>query len=88
MKNKKVPERMCIGCREMKDKRELVRVVKSSQGEISIDFTGKAPGRGAYICKNEECLNRAVKNKAFNRAFQTCVSEEILNTLKEELGNG
>lgn len=88
MKNKKVPERMCIGCREMKDKRELVRVVKSSQGEISIDFTGKAPGRGAYICKNEECLNRAVKSKAFNRALQACVSEEILNTLKEELGNG
>ena len=77
-----------MGCRKTKDKRELVRVVKSSQGEISVDFTGKAPGRGAYICKNEECLNRAVKSKAFNRAFQACVSEEILNTLKEELGNG
>ena len=85
---KKIPMRTCIGCNIAKPKKELIRIVKSSDGEVSIDFTGKAPGRGAYICKNEECLNRAVKSKAFSRAFQACVSEEILNTLKEELGNG
>lgn len=58
-KVKKIPQRQCVGCREMKDKRALIRAVKSPQGEVSLDFTGKKPGRGAYVCPNSECLKRA-----------------------------
>ena len=87
MKNKKVPERMCIGCREMKDKRELVRVVKSSQGEISIDFTGKAPGRGAYICPEVSCLEKAKKAKRLERAFECAIPAEVYEAMESELKN-
>lgn len=85
MKAKKAPLRMCVGCREMKDKRELVRVVKSPEGAISLDHTGKAAGRGAYICKSVQCLDKAVKNKGLNRAFKEPVSPEILSQLRQEL---
>lgn len=85
MKVRKAPQRMCVGCREMKDKRELVRVVKSPDGEITVDFTGKASGRGAYICKNVSCLEAAVKNKGFNRAFKEPISDEILLKLREDI---
>ena len=63
-KVKKIPQRQCVGCREMKDKRALIRAVKSPQGEVSLDFTGKKPGRGAYVCPNSECLKRARKSRA------------------------
>ena len=63
-KVKKIPQRQCVGCREMKDKRALIRAVKSPQGEVSLDFTGKKPGRGAYVCPNGECLKRARKSRA------------------------
>lgn len=87
MKTKKVPMRMCTGCGEMFDKRTLVRVVKSPDGEISLDLTGKKSGRGAYVCKNPECLAKARKKKAFQRAFSTQISDEVYNAMEEEMKN-
>lgn len=87
MKTKKVPLRMCTGCGEMFDKRTLVRVVKSPDGEISLDLTGKKSGRGAYVCKNPECLKKARKKRAFERAFSTQISEEVYNAMEEEMNN-
>jgi uncharacterized protein len=88
MKVKKIPQRMCLGCQEMKPKKELIRVVKSSEGDIKVDLTGKAPGRGAYICKSNECLEKAIKSKRFEKAFATRISDEIFVRLREELMNG
>ena len=85
MKTKKIPQRMCIGCQEMKSKKELIRVVKNANNEINVDLTGKMPGRGAYICKNIECFEKAHKMKKFERAFETSVSEEVYTRLKGEL---
>ncbi len=82
---KKVPMRMCTACREMKPKRELVRVVRTTEGEIKLDPTGKLNGRGAYICKNHECFVKAQKSNALSRAFETKVSEEIYNKIETEL---
>ena len=87
MTTKKVPMRMCTACREMKPKRELVRIVKTSEGEIKLDTTGKLNGRGAYICEDKECLMKAQKANALSRAFQTSVSEEIYNQLQTEFDN-
>lgn len=87
MKTKKVPLRMCIGCGEMFDKRTLVRVVKSPQGEVSLDLTGKKSGRGAYVCRNLECLKKARKKKTLQRAFQMQISEEVFNNMEEEMKN-
>ena len=69
---KKIPLRQCVGCREMKPKKELIRVVKSPEGEVSLDFKGKKPGRGAYVCPDAECLRRARKSRALERAFSIC----------------
>ncbi|MFL0246945.1 RNase P modulator RnpM [Candidatus Clostridium stratigraminis] len=85
MKVKKIPQRMCTGCMEMKPKKELIRVVKNKDNEVSIDLTGKKPGRGAYICKNEECLNKAFKSKRLEKNLEIKISEEIYNNLKEEI---
>lgn len=85
MKVKKIPLRQCIGCIAAKPKKELIRVVKSKDGEIKIDFTGKAAGRGAYICNDMECLKKAQKKKALNKAFEQDISDEIYNQLSEEL---
>ena len=82
---KKIPMRQCLGCREMKPKRELIRVVRSSDGNISLDFKGKASGRGAYICPDAQCLKRAIKAKALERAFSSRIPDEIYRTLEEEL---
>lgn len=88
MKVKKIPQRMCTGCMEMKPKKELIRIVRSPEGDnVSIDLTGKKPGRGAYICKNIECLEKAFKAKRLNKNLQTEVSKEIYETLKEEMLN-
>lgn len=81
---KKIPERTCVGCREVHPKKELIRVVKYND-EISLDFTGKKPGRGAYICRNEECFEKLKKNKGLNRALEANIPEEIYDTLKQEL---
>ena len=82
---KKIPMRQCLGCREMKPKRELIRVVRSPEGEISLDFKGKAPGRGAYICPAPACLKQAIKTKALERAFSTQIPEAVYEKLNEEM---
>lgn len=85
MKVKKIPQRMCIGCQEMKPKKELIRVVKNSEGTINVDLKGKAPGRGAYICKNIQCLEKAIKAKRFEKNFETKIDESVFQRLREEL---
>ena len=87
MKQKSIPLRKCTGCQEMKDKRTLVRVVRSENGEFSVDFIGKKPGRGAYICPNLECLEKAKKSKGLERSFKTPVPAEVYEKLREELLN-
>ncbi|WP_366921678.1 RNase P modulator RnpM [Metallumcola ferriviriculae] len=82
---KKVPLRMCLGCRERKDKRELVRVVRSPEGEIHIDPSGKRPGRGAYVCPDKACLAKAIKTKALERSLAGAISEEVRQKLLEEV---
>lgn len=84
---KKVPMRMCTGCREMKPKKELIRVVKTTEGDIKLDATGKLNGRGAYICKSSECLKKAEKSNALSRAFAASVPAEIYKMLETELAN-
>lgn len=85
MKIKKIPLRQCIACMISKPKKELARIVKNKEGEIKFDSTGKAAGRGAYICNNTECLKKAQKKKALNKAFQQDVTEVIYQQLSEEL---
>ncbi|MCH5303525.1 MAG: YlxR family protein [Ruminococcus sp.] len=98
MKQKKVPMRKCTGCGEMKPKRELVRVVKApdeknengeitAKGGVSLDLVGKKPGRGAYVCKSTQCLEKAIKAKRFERAFSMQIPEDIFIGIKEELKN-
>ena len=85
MKTRKIPMRMCVGCREMKEKRSLMRVVKSPEGAISFDRVGKAPGRGAYVCKSKECFEKAVKQRQFERALETRIDEAVFSQLMEEI---
>ena len=80
---KKIPMRQCLGCRVMKPKPELIRVVKSPEGEVSLDFRGKKPGRGAYVCRSADCLKRAVKTKALSRAFGTPIPDSIIDELTD-----
>lgn len=87
MKQKKIPLRKCNGCGEQKDKRTLVRIVKNSDGEISLDLTGKAAGRGAYICPDAECLNKARKSRRIDKAFECTVPPEVYDKLEEQLKN-
>ena len=82
---KKIPQRQCTGCREMKPKPELLRVVRSPEGELSIDSRGKAPGRGAYLCPNPECLKKAMKSRALERALDVKIPEEIYLRLAEQM---
>jgi len=82
---KRIPLRQCLGCREMKPKRELVRAVRSPDGEVSLDNTGKKPGRGAYVCSSAECLKRAVKSKALSRAFGVEIPQSIVDALYEKM---
>lgn len=82
---KKIPMRKCTGCGEMKPKTELIRVIKTPEGEISIDLTGKKNGRGSYICPTEACLKKAIKTKAIERSLECKISEEIYEILKEEI---
>lgn len=85
MKTKKIPMRMCLGCGQMKPKKELVRVVKTKDGEISLDLTGKKSGRGAYICKSRECFDKARKSRRFEKEFSCKIEEEIYNSMESEL---
>lgn len=85
MRQRRVPLRMCNGCNEMKPKRELIRVVKSPQDEVSLDLTGKKPGRGAYVCRNLECLKKARKTRRIERQFKCQIPEEVYDRLEEEM---
>lgn len=85
MKQKKIPVRMCSGCKERKPKKEMIRVVRSPEGEISVDLTGKKSGRGAYICNNIDCLKKARKTKKLEREFSCAIPGEIYDRLEEEL---
>lgn len=85
-KQRKTPMRMCVGCREMKPKKELLRVVKSPAGPIAIDRVGKAPGRGAYVCPDPACLKKAQKSKALDRALEVSVPAEVYEALTAQMG--
>ena len=85
MKTRKIPMRMCVGCREMKEKRQLMRIVKSPENVISFDRMGKAPGRGAYVCRSQECLTKAVKQKQLERALETKIEDAVYQQLMEEI---
>lgn len=85
MQPKKIPLRMCKGCGEMKPKRELIRVVKPPEGEISLDLTGKKAGRGVYVCRNLECLKKARKARRFEKDFSCRISDEIYEVMENEL---
>ncbi len=80
-KQKKTPLRQCVGCREMKPKRELVRVVRAPEGGISLDFKGKAPGRGAYVCVNNTCLQKAKKTRALERVLKSPIPDDVFEAL-------
>ncbi|HHT63363.1 MAG: RNase P modulator RnpM [Bacillota bacterium] len=82
---KKIPQRMCVGCREMKNKKALIRVVKTPEDLVMIDTTGKKSGRGAYVCPDEHCLQQAIKSKGLEKSLKTKISPEIYNNLKEQL---
>ena len=87
MKPKKIPMRMCVGCREMEPKKELLRVVRSPEGEISFDLTGRKPGRGAYVCHSSECLLRAIKQKQLERTFSAPISDEVRDALTAQIAD-
>lgn len=84
-KVRKIPQRMCVGCREMKNKKELIRIVRTPDEMILIDRTGKKSGRGAYICPEAQCLNIAVKGKRLQKALEREIPEEIIEALRKEL---
>lgn len=82
---KKLPQRTCIGCNTQKNKKEFIRIVKNKEGEISIDKTGKAPGRGAYICDNVECLEKAIKSKRLEKSFEIKIEDTIYEELRKRI---
>ena len=87
MKPKKIPMRMCVGCREMKPKKELIRVVRSPEGVVSMDPVGRKAGRGAYVCRSEACLKRAIKQKQLERQLETSLTPEVADALAKALAD-
>ncbi len=85
MAEKKIPLRKCLGCNQMKPKKELIRAVKSPEGEISLDLTGKKSGRGAYICHDKECFKKARKSKRFEKAFEIQIPDAVYDAMEKEL---
>jgi predicted RNA-binding protein YlxR (DUF448 family) len=85
---KKIPQRQCMGCRERKAKRELIRIVRGTDGNVSVDFGGKLNGRGAYICPNAECLKKVQRSKALERSLETAIPEEVYDRLVREMEAG
>ncbi|MBO5343459.1 MAG: YlxR family protein [Ruminococcus sp.] len=85
MKSQKIPMRLCLGCNEMKPKKELMRVVKSPEGEISLDFTGKKNGRGAYLCKDVQCFEKARKTRRFEKSLSCRIDESVYEVMSDEL---
>lgn len=84
MSEKKIPQRMCIACRELKEKRSMLRVVKNAEGKIFLDFSSKASGRGAYICDNPGCVSKLKKQRILNKVFSCAVEDEIYSAIEEE----
>ena len=82
---KKIPQRQCMGCRERKAKRELIRVVRTPEGTVRLDFGGKMNGRGAYLCPNPECLKKAIRAKALERSLEVSIPEEVVAQLEKEM---
>ena len=82
---KKIPRRQCMGCRERKPKKELIRVVRGTDGTVSLDFGGKAPGRGAYICPDPQCLQKAMKSKSLDRSLEVTIPQEVYERLQKEM---
>ena len=85
---KKIPQRQCMGCRERKEKRALIRVVRSPEGEVSLDFSGKKNGRGAYLCPNPDCLKKAIRSKALDRSLEVTIPQEVVDQLEREMEAG
>ena len=82
---KKIPQRQCMGCRERRAKRDLIRVVRGTDGTVSLDFGGKAPGRGAYLCPDPECLQKAMKSRALDRSLEVTIPQEVYERLQKEM---
>jgi Predicted nucleic-acid-binding protein implicated in transcription termination len=85
--NKKIPMRQCVGCRDMKTKKEMIRVIKTSEGEIELDVTGKQNGRGAYMCAKQECLQQAIRSKGLERSLKQGIPREVYERLEREMEN-
>ena len=85
---KKIPQRQCMGCRERKAKRELIRVVRTPEGEVSLDFGGKMNGRGAYLCPDPACLKKAIRSKALDRSLEVAIPQEVYDRLEKEMEAG
>ena len=84
--SKKIPVRRCVGCQEMKNKKEMIRVIRTKEGEFLLDATGKKNGRGAYLCPSKECFQKAVKNKGLERSFKQSIPAEVYEALEKEMG--
>ena len=85
---KKIPQRQCMGCRERKPKRDMIRIVRATDGQVHLDFSGKMNGRGAYICPDPECLKKARKTKALDRSLEVPIPEEVYERLEKEMEAG
>ena len=85
LKTRKIPQRMCLGCQESHPKKELIRIVRSPEGEYSVDTTGKKPGRGAYICPKQECFDKARKSRGLERAFKNAIDPAVYEALAQQL---
>lgn len=85
---KKIPQRQCMGCRERKEKRALIRVVRSPEGVVSLDFSGRAAGRGAYLCPDPKCLQKAMRAKSLDRSLETPIPPEVYERLQKEMEAG
>ena len=82
---KKIPQRQCMGCRERKEKRRMIRIVRTPEGNVNLDFGGKMNGRGAYVCPNPECLKKALRSKALDRSLEVTIPEEVIARLEKEM---
>ena len=85
VKPRKIPQRQCVGCREMKEKKTLLRIVRTPEGEVLLDSTGKKSGRGAYVCHDPACLKKARKSRALERAFETAIPPEVYDALEAQM---
>ena len=85
---KKIPQRQCMGCRERKEKRAMIRVVRTPEGEVTLDFSGKKNGRAAYLCPNPDCLKKAIRSKALDRSLEVTIPQEVYDRLEKEMEAG